>query len=155
MGEESSSSIKVHGHWSCHAEWWTTCTYWLASIVLYERRSNSLNMLFIRTHISSSIRVLIPDCTNVKKLLKAIYDQFESSDKALASTLMTKLSSMKLTIVRGVREHTMLMRDITAQMMSLEVEMSESTLYTLYWFLFNNSMDLLKSLTPQIRKIAN
>ena len=71
-------------------------------IALYERweRSNRLSMMFIRTRISASIRGSIPECNNVRQLLKAIDEQFESSDKALASTLITKFTSMKLTSVR-------------------------------------------------------
>ena len=99
-------------------------------IAAYERweRSNRLSMMFIRTKISASIRGSIPECRTVNELLKAIDAQFESSDKALASTLMAQLSSMKLTTVKGVRGHIMKMRDIAAQLKSLEVDMSESFL---------------------------
>ncbi|XP_073137805.1 uncharacterized protein [Henckelia pumila] len=51
---------------------------------------------------------------NVKDLLKAIDEQFQSSDKALVSTLIMEFSSLRLTNVRGVREHIMKMRDIAA-----------------------------------------
>ncbi|KAL3506905.1 hypothetical protein ACH5RR_032287 [Cinchona calisaya] len=62
------------------------------------------------------------------QLLKAINEQFESSDKALASTLIMKFSTMKLTSIKGVREHIMHMRDIAAQLKNLEVTMSDSFL---------------------------
>ena len=61
-------------------------------------------------------------------MLNAIDEQFESSDKALASSLITKLSNMKLTSNKGVRQYIMQMRDIAAQLKTLEVEMSESFL---------------------------
>jgi hypothetical protein len=61
-------------------------------------------------------------------LLKAIDEQFVTSDKALASTLIMKFSSLRFTSVRGVREHIMQIRDIMAQLKKLEVEMSESFL---------------------------
>ena len=85
-------------------------------------------MMYIKNMISASVRGTIGEHNNVKDLLKAIDEQFESSDKALASTLMTKLSSMKLTGIRGVREHIMQMRDIAAQLKNLEVAMSDSFL---------------------------
>ncbi|RVW74842.1 Retrovirus-related Pol polyprotein from transposon TNT 1-94 [Vitis vinifera] len=56
---------------------------------------------------------------NVKALLKAIDEQFVTSDK---------FSSLRLTNVSGVREHIMQMRDIAAQLKVLEVEMSDSFL---------------------------
>ncbi|XP_057484598.1 uncharacterized protein LOC130770967 [Actinidia eriantha] len=55
-----------------------------------------------------------PDCAKAKEYLKTIQDQFETSDKALASILMTNMCSMKLNGTKDVREHIMQMRDITA-----------------------------------------
>ncbi|EXB74906.1 hypothetical protein L484_018614 [Morus notabilis] len=78
-------------------------------IAFYEQweRSNRLSVMFINTKISAGIRSSVDQHTNVKALLKAIDEQFESSDKALASTLIMKFSSLRLTTVRGVREHIM------------------------------------------------
>ncbi|KAL0421270.1 UNVERIFIED_CONTAM: hypothetical protein Slati_3149900 [Sesamum latifolium] len=84
--------------------------------------------MFIKTKISASIRGSIDQHNNVRELLKAINDQFVSSDKALASTLIMRFTSKKLTGLNGVREHIMQMRDIAAQLKSLEVDMSESFL---------------------------
>lgn len=63
------------------------------AVVLYERweQPNRLSMIFIRTGISASIRGSICECYNVKELLKANDEQFEYSNKAIASSLMTKL----------------------------------------------------------------
>ncbi|RVW97572.1 Retrovirus-related Pol polyprotein from transposon TNT 1-94 [Vitis vinifera] len=73
-------------------------------ILLYElwEKSNHLSVMYIKTKISA--------------------------DKALASTLIMKFTSLKLTAIRGVHEHIMEMRDIVAQLKKLEVEMSESFL---------------------------
>lgn len=99
-------------------------------ILLYERweKSNRLSVMYIKTKISAGIRGSIEQHENVCELLKAIDEQFVTSDKALASTLIMKFTSLKLTGVRGVREHIMEMRDIVAQLKKLEVEMSESFL---------------------------
>ena len=48
--------------------------------------------MFIGTKIFASICGLILECNKIKELLKAIDEQFEYSDKALANTLMAKLS---------------------------------------------------------------
>ncbi|KAL6328894.1 hypothetical protein AAG906_003911 [Vitis piasezkii] len=84
-------------------------------ILLYERweKSNRLSVMYIKTKIFGIV---------------AIDEQFVTSDKALASTLIMKFTSLKLTGIRGVREHIMEMRDIVAQLKKLEVEMSESFL---------------------------
>ncbi|RYE20621.1 MAG: hypothetical protein EOP45_10750 [Sphingobacteriaceae bacterium] len=60
--------------------------------------------------------------------MKAIDDQFVTSDKALTSTLIMQFSSIKLSGVGGIREYIMRMRDIAAQLKTLEVEMSETFL---------------------------
>uniref|UniRef100_A0A2N9J7I7 Integrase catalytic domain-containing protein n=1 Tax=Fagus sylvatica TaxID=28930 RepID=A0A2N9J7I7_FAGSY len=107
-----------------------TDTSTAADITLYERweRSNRLSMMFIKTRISAGIRGSVDQHEKVRDLLKAIDEQFVTSDKALASTLIMKFSSLRLTSVRGVREHIMQMRDTVAQLKKLEVEMSESFL---------------------------
>ena len=93
-----------------------TPTSTLDEIALYEcwERSNRLNVMFIKTKISAGIRGSVEQHDKVKSLLKAIDEQFVSSDKALASTLIIKFSSLRLTSVRGVREYIMQMRDIAA-----------------------------------------
>ncbi|KAL6326151.1 hypothetical protein AAG906_001026 [Vitis piasezkii] len=84
--------------------------------------------MYIKTKINAGIRGSIEQHENVRELLKAIDEQFVTSDKALASTLIMKFTSLKLTAIRGVREHIMEMRDIVAQLKKLEVEMFESFL---------------------------
>ncbi|MCI68559.1 hypothetical protein A2U01_0089820, partial [Trifolium medium] len=56
---------------------------------LYEKweRSNHLSVMFIKTKISAGIHGSIEQHENVKDLIKAIDEQFVSSDKARASTL--------------------------------------------------------------------
>ena len=58
--------------------------------------------MFIKTKISYGIRGSIDQHDNVKALLKAIDEQFVTSYKALASTLIMKFSSLRLTDVSGV-----------------------------------------------------
>ncbi|RVW54267.1 hypothetical protein CK203_080190 [Vitis vinifera] len=99
-------------------------------ILLYEcwEKSNRLSVMYIKTKISVGIRGSIEQHKNVRKLLKVIDEQLVTSDKAFASTLIMKFTSLKLTDIKGVREHIMEMRDIVAQLKKLEVEMSESFL---------------------------
>ena len=98
--------------------------------VLFERweRSNRLSVMFIKTKITASIRGSVEQYDKVQDLLKTIGKQFLTSDKALASTLIMKFSSIHITSVRGVREHIMQMRDIAAQLKKLGIDISESFL---------------------------
>ncbi|KAA8523978.1 hypothetical protein F0562_010591 [Nyssa sinensis] len=97
-----------------------------AEIALYEHweRSNRLSVMFIKTKISAGIHGSVDQHTKVRDLLKAIDEQFVTSDKALASTLIMKFCSTRLDTVKGVREHIMQMRDTTAQLKKLEIHLS-------------------------------
>ncbi|KAA8541366.1 hypothetical protein F0562_025315 [Nyssa sinensis] len=101
-----------------------------AEIALYEHweRSNGFSVMFIKTKISVGIRGSVDQHTKVRDLLKAIDEQFVTSNKALTSTLIMKFCSTRLDTVRGVREHIMKMRDTAAQLKKLEVEISDSFL---------------------------
>ena len=100
------------------------------AVYLYDKweRFNRLSMMFIKTKISTGICGSVEQINKVKPLLKAIDEQFETYDKALASTLIMQFSSTKLTGTRGVRDHIMRMRDIAAQLQTLEVTMSDTFL---------------------------
>ncbi|RVW97707.1 Retrovirus-related Pol polyprotein from transposon TNT 1-94 [Vitis vinifera] len=80
------------------------------------------------SNIGKSICGSIFEHAKVKEYLKAIEQQFKTSNKALASTLMTKMCFMKFNGTKGVHEHIMEMRDTAAQLKSLEIEMFESFL---------------------------
>ena len=123
------------------------------AVCLYDKweRSNRLSVMFIKTKISSGIRGSIEQLTKVKPLLKAIDEQFETSDKTLTSTLIMQFSSTKLTGTRGVRDHIMRMRDITAQLQTLEVTMSNTFLVHYILTLCPNNTVPSKSLTTHIR----
>ena len=84
--------------------------------------------MFIKTKISAGIRGSVEKIDKVKPLLKAIDEQFVTFNKALASTLIMKFSSTKLTGITGVHDHIMRMRDISTQLKSLEVTMLDTFL---------------------------
>ena len=51
--------------------------------------------MFIKSRIGKNIRDSNTNCAKVREYLKAIDEQFETSDKTLANTMMTKIYSMK------------------------------------------------------------
>ena len=84
--------------------------------------------MFIKTKISVGIHSFVEQHNDIKALLKAIDEYFETSDKALAITLIMKLSSMRLTSVRNMGEHIMKIQVLAAQLKILEFEMSKTFL---------------------------
>ncbi|XP_052723855.1 uncharacterized protein LOC128193789 [Vigna angularis] len=123
------------------------------AIELYEKweRSNRLSVTFTKTNISAGIRGSADQYENVKDLLRAIDEQFTTSDKSLASTLIMQFSSLKLTGIKGVRDHIMRIRDIVAQLKALEVTMSDSFLVHYILRTLPHHYAPLKSLTTHIR----
>ncbi|KAL4304232.1 hypothetical protein GQ457_10G014510 [Hibiscus cannabinus] len=101
-----------------------------ADLALYEKweRSNRLSIMFIKSKVPADVRGSIEQYENVQDLLAAIEKQFHTSQKSLASTLIMKFTSLKLTTVKGVRDHINKMRDLAARLKALEVEMSDSFL---------------------------
>ena len=88
--------------------------------------------MFIKTKISAGIRSSVEQIYKVKSLLKTIDEKFINFDKALASTLIMQFSFTKLTGIREVRDHIMHIRDIAAQLKSLEVTMPTFSLFIIY-----------------------
>ena len=63
-------------------------------------RSNRLCYNFIKSKLSAGIRGSVGQHQNVKDLLKALDEQFTSSEKAHAMTLIMKLTSKKSLMVK-------------------------------------------------------
>ena len=84
--------------------------------------------MFIKTHISTSICGSIVKHNKIQDLLKVINDQFAKFVKSSAKTLIILFSTLRLTRVKGVRDHIMHMMDIAAQLNNLEVTILESFL---------------------------
>ena len=91
--------------------------------------------MIIKTKISVDIRDSVEQYDYVKDLFKVIDEKFTTSDKALASILIMKFSSSKLIRIKDVNDYIMHMRDIAAQLESLEVKLSK---YFLVHFILNS-----------------
>ncbi|XP_062162043.1 uncharacterized protein LOC133869088 [Alnus glutinosa] len=89
-------------------------------------RSNRLSIMFMKSYVIKGIRGFIPESHKANEFIQAIEEQFFSSVKALASIVMKKLSSKTFENFRIVRKLIMEMRDMSAQLKSLEVDIFES-----------------------------
>ena len=90
--------------------------------------------MFIKTKFTVAIRAFFEQYEKVQDLLMAINEQFITSDKELASTLIMKFFTINITNVRGVHENIMQIRDIVVQLKKLWIDMSESFLT---YFIYN------------------
>ncbi|PKI65811.1 hypothetical protein CRG98_013795 [Punica granatum] len=88
-------------------------------------KSNRLSLMLMKSRVSKSIRGAIGEVTRAKDFLKAIKEQFVKSEKALASTPMKRLTSKTFDSSKGVRAHITKMRDLTAQLNTLKIDIFE------------------------------
>ncbi|KAK2981437.1 hypothetical protein RJ640_004051 [Escallonia rubra] len=96
----------------------------------YEKweRSNRISLMIMKGSITTAIRGAIPDSDNAKLYLAHIEEQFQGSSKAHATTLITKMVTLKYSGSNGVREHILRMNDMASQLKGLDMEISEGFL---------------------------
>ncbi|KAG6507747.1 hypothetical protein ZIOFF_033098 [Zingiber officinale] len=84
----------------------------------YEKweRPNHLSLMIMKGFISSDIRGGVPNSENAKDFLDFIEEQFQSSSKALAATLIIKMVTSKYNDLGSVRGHILRMNDMAAQL---------------------------------------
>ncbi|KAK3022232.1 hypothetical protein RJ639_047778 [Escallonia herrerae] len=96
----------------------------------YEKweRSNRISLMIMKGSITTAIRGAIPESDNAKLYLAHIEEQFQGSSKAHATTLVTKMVTLKYSGSNGVREHILRMNDMASQLKGLDMEISEGFL---------------------------
>ncbi|PKI44635.1 hypothetical protein CRG98_034990 [Punica granatum] len=88
-------------------------------------KSSRLSLILMKSRVSKSIRRAVGEVTKAKDFLKAIKEQFAKSDKALANTLMKRLTSKTFDGSKSVRAHITEMRDLAAQLKTLKIDISK------------------------------
>ena len=91
-------------------------------------RSNRLAVQVMKNNISHVIRGAIPTLDNAKKYLANIEEQFKSSSKAEASTLIMKMVSTKYSGSTGIREHITMMVDMAEKLKTMDMTISNNFL---------------------------
>ena len=91
-------------------------------------RSNRLAVKVMKNNITPAIRGAIPTLDNAKKYLANIEEQFQSSSKAKASTLIMKMVSTKYSGSTGIREHIMMMVDMARKLKTMDMTISNNFL---------------------------
>ncbi|KAK2990326.1 hypothetical protein RJ640_003598 [Escallonia rubra] len=96
----------------------------------YEKweHSNRISLMIMKGSITTAIRGAIPDSDNAKLYLAHIEEQFQGSSKAHATTLITKMVTLKYSGSNGVREHILRMNDMASQLKGLDMKISEGFL---------------------------
>ncbi|KAK2987850.1 hypothetical protein RJ640_010632 [Escallonia rubra] len=96
----------------------------------YEKweHSNSTSLMIMKGYITTAIRGAIPDSDNAKLYFAHIEEQFQGSSNAHATTLITRMVTLKYSGSNGFREHILRMNDMTSQLKSLDMEISKGFL---------------------------
>ena len=90
-------------------------------------RSNRISLMIMRSTISVGIREAILESEKAKKYLASVEEHFKGSSKVYASTLIQKLLNTKYNGT-GIREHIMMMTDMSAKLKAMKMEISDGFL---------------------------
>ena len=96
-------------------------------------KSNRMANMIIKQSISVGIRGAIPDKKNnveltAKEFLDSIEENFKSSSKTYASTLIMKMLTSRYDGQSGIREHIMNMCDMAAKLKAFDMSISDGFL---------------------------
>ncbi|GAV84779.1 UBN2_2 domain-containing protein [Cephalotus follicularis] len=87
-----------------------------------------MSLMIMKSSISVVIRGAVSDSNNAKTYLVSMEEQFKGSSKAHASTLIMKMLTTRYDGTSGVREHIMMINDMTPKLKGIEMEISEGFL---------------------------
>ena len=95
--------------------------------ILYENweRPNRLSLMIVKSKIAKHIRKSIPDSDRARVFLASVEQQFQTSDKALAGTLMATLTTKKYNGMGGIHEHIMELNNIAEQLQDIDMTVFE------------------------------
>ena len=91
-------------------------------------RSNRLSLMYMRMSIANNIKTALPKTDNAKEMLKFVEERSHITDKSLAGTIMSTLTTMKFDGSRTMHEHVIEMTNLSARLKSLGMEVDESFL---------------------------
>jgi len=92
------------------------------------KRSNRLSMMFMRMTISENIKTIIPKTESAKGFMGLVGERSQTTDKSLAGTLVSTLTTMKFDSSRIMHEHVIEMTNITTRLTILGMNVNENFL---------------------------
>ena len=89
-------------------------------------RSNRLNLMFMRMNGADNIKTTLPKIDIVKEFMWLVGEHSQTTDKSLADTLMSTLTTMKFDGSRTMYEHFIEMTNIAARLKTLGMTVNEN-----------------------------
>ncbi|XP_061357676.1 uncharacterized protein LOC133301984 [Gastrolobium bilobum] len=91
-------------------------------------RSNMMSLMYMRMSIASNIKSTLPQTESAKEMIRLVEECSQTTDKSLAGTLMSTLTTMKSDGSRTMHEHVVEMTNIAARLKSLGMDVDENFL---------------------------
>ena len=98
-------------------------------------RSNRLSLMFMRMTVANNIKSTLTTTESAKKFKKLVEEKSQTTDKSLAGTLMSTLTTMKYDGSRTMHEHVLEMTTLAAKLKNLGMNVDE---YFLVQFILNS-----------------
>ena len=81
--------------------------------------------MIVKSKITKHVRKSIPNSDRARVFFVSIEQQFQTSDKALAGTLMATLTTKKYNGMSGIHEHIMELNNIAEQLQDIDMTVFE------------------------------
>ena len=94
------------------------------------KRSNKINLMFMRMTVSDSIKITLSKTDSVKEFIKLVLvgECSQTADKSLAGTLMSTPTTMKFDGSRTMHKHVIEMTNIVARLKTLGMVVNKNFL---------------------------
>ncbi|XP_062191303.1 uncharacterized protein LOC133895133 [Phragmites australis] len=84
-------------------------------------RSNRMSLMIMKSTITVEIRGAIPNFESAKTYLDSVEEQSKGSSKVYDSTLIMNMLTTKYDRTCGIREHVMMMNNMTTELKGMEI----------------------------------
>ena len=80
--------------------------------------------------VADSIKTALPKTDSAKEFMGLVGERSQTTDKSLAGTLMSTLTTMKFDGLRTMHEHVIEMTHILARLTTLGMAVNENSVYS-------------------------
>jgi len=106
------------------------CEFYYEEKVHYKawERSNRFGLMFMRMIATNNIKTNLPLTESAKEFMGLVGERSQTTDKSLARTLVSTLTTMKFDGSRTTYEHVIEMTNITTKLKTLRMTVNENFL---------------------------
>jgi gag-polypeptide of LTR copia-type len=95
------------------------------AIMVGWEKKNIMTLMFLKMTVATNVKISLPTTTNAKDFLESVKAQSQSADKSVASTLMSKLITMKYDGSLTMHQHILEMTSLASKLNGVGMTVDE------------------------------